>query len=42
MILLLGKFVDLAELVHVKLTDEGREVLVPEIVGEHFFLQFFP
>jgi hypothetical protein len=37
---LLRQFVHLAEFVHVQLPDEGRQVLVPEEVGQHLVFQF--
>jgi hypothetical protein len=32
---LLGGLADLVESIHVELPDEGRDVLVPEVVGQY-------
>lgn len=36
---LLRDLVDFVELIHVELPDKGRQVLMPEEVGQHFVLQ---
>lgn len=41
-VLLLGEFVHLVELVHVELPHEGRQVAVPEEVRQHLLLQLLP
>jgi hypothetical protein len=40
-ILLFQDFRHFAELVHVQLPDERRQMFVPEVFGQHFFLKLF-